>query len=108
MKVVILGAGLSGMCATERLCEKADVTVLEKAPFVGGLAASFKTEGEWIPMFYHHIIASNKYTLAALHRFNCMKGAVWKRVKVVIGIEGKSYNIQNFKNRTTASLITNA
>jgi len=83
------------MAAAEKLLDsgKFDVTILEKADHLGGLAASFKVEGEWIPKFYHHIVRSNKYTIAVLERFGLMKDAKWKRVKIAIGTKGKLYQL---------------
>lgn len=93
MRVVVLGAGLAGMCAAERLASAAEVTVLEKESYVGGLASSFEVDGEWIPKHYHHVVASNTHTISLLKRFGC-KDSVWQRIKVVIGTQGKTYNIQ--------------
>jgi len=97
MKIVILGAGLSGMAAAKSLAEHKsnEITILEKAPYAGGLASSFHMEGEEIPKFYHHIVRSNKFTIAELERFGLMKDADWKKIKVSIGIKNKVYNIQN-------------
>lgn len=38
MKTIIIGAGLTGLAAARQLKNQAQVTVLEKAPFIGGLA----------------------------------------------------------------------
>ncbi len=44
-KVVVLGAGISGLSAAWRLAEKGfDVEVYEKEPYVGGLAATLKKD----------------------------------------------------------------
>ncbi len=95
MKIVILGAGLSGMVAARELSAGNEVTILEKEDFVGGLASSFEKDGQYIPKFYHHVIASNKYTIAELERFGLLTGAQWKRIKMSIGVSGSLYNIHN-------------
>ena len=97
MKIIILGAGLSGMAAAKSLAEHSsnEIIILEKAPYSGGLASSFHMEGEEIPKFYHHIVRSNKFTIAELDRFGLMKDADWKKVKVSIGIKNNIYKIQN-------------
>ncbi len=47
-RVVVLGAGLAGLSAANRLANSGfDVTVLEAADHVGGLAASFTRETQW-------------------------------------------------------------
>lgn len=95
MKAIVLGGGLAGLAAAEKLLDsnKFDVTVLEKADYLGGLAASFEMDGEWIPKFYHHIVRSNKHTIAALERFGAMDNCVWKRVKIAIGVKDKLFEL---------------
>lgn len=45
-KIVVIGAGISGLCAAWRLAKNGfDVEVYEKEPDVGGLAATFKKDG---------------------------------------------------------------
>lgn len=95
MKIVILGAGLSGMIAGRELSKNHEVTILEKAECTGGLASSFEIEGQHIPKFYHHVISSNAYTIRELERYDLLKEAVWKRIKMNIGIFGRFYNTRN-------------
>lgn len=93
-KIIILGGGLSGLAAADKLLNKNfDVLILEKAPFLGGLASSFIEEGEQIPRFNHHIVKSNKITLEYLKRYNLMGNNTWKKIKMAIGINGKLHNI---------------
>ena len=93
--IVILGGGLAGLSAADKLLDsrKFEVVILERAPFLGGLASSFEMEGEQIPRFNHHIIKSNTITLRYLERFNLMGNNVWKKIKMAFGVEGKIYNI---------------
>jgi protoporphyrinogen oxidase len=93
-KVIILGGGLSGLAAAEILSKNFSVNLYESAPFVGGLASTFKINGKSIPMFYHHIIKSNKTTQKYLKEFGNITKLNWKKIKVAIGIEGK-YNTVN-------------
>jgi protoporphyrinogen oxidase len=46
-RVVVLGGGLAGLSAAARLCARGglDVVVVEAAPAVGGMSASFELEG---------------------------------------------------------------
>ncbi len=94
-KVFILGGGVSGLAAATKLLDtkKCDVTLLEKADHLGGLAASFEMEGEQIPKFYHHIVRSNKTTIKYLTQFGAMQNAKWKRVKIAILKDGKTYEL---------------
>ena len=95
MKIVVLGAGLSGMVAARELGANHEITVLEKEDFVGGLASSFERDSQYIPKFYHHAIASNNYTIAELDSFGLLETAQWQRIKMSIGISEKLYNIRN-------------
>ncbi len=94
-KVFIVGAGPSGLAAAELLAGKCDITILEKAPFLGGLAGSFLEDGEWIPFYYHHVVSHNTYTQKYLNMFGLMEECRWKKVNVAIGVNGKLYNINN-------------
>lgn len=93
--IVILGGGLAGLSAADKLLDsgKFEVVILERAPFLGGLASSFEMDGEQIPRFNHHIIKSNTITLRYLERFNLMGNNIWKKIKMAFGVEGKIYNI---------------
>jgi protoporphyrinogen oxidase len=46
-KVIILGAGVAGLAAGHELTKKSDhqVTIVEKNPYVGGLAVTLKKDG---------------------------------------------------------------
>ena len=68
-KLIIIGAGLSGLSAAEILSKHFDVEIFESQDFIGGLAANFEHNGKHIPMYYHHIVRSNIYTQAYLKRF---------------------------------------
>jgi protoporphyrinogen oxidase len=97
LRVIILGGGLSGLVAADKLLDsnKFDVTILEGAPFLGGLASSFSMEGEEIPRFNHHIVSSNTKTLEYLKRYNLLGKNKWQRVKMGFGVDGKIHNINN-------------
>lgn len=93
-KVIILGGGLSGLAAADRLLENNfNVVILEKANFLGGLASSFKEEGEEIPKFNHHIVKNNTITLEYLKKYDLLGNNTWKKIKMAIAINGKLYNI---------------
>ena len=92
--IIILGGGLSGLAAADKLLDAGQkVTILEKAPFLGGLASSFRMEGEDIPKYYHHIVSHNSKTIEYLKRYHAMDPHEWKRIKVAIGVDGKLKNI---------------
>ena len=94
-RIFILGGGLSGLVAADKLKKHFNVTILEGAPFLGGLASSFKLNGEEIPRFNHHIVKSNTTTLRYLKKYNLMGKNKWQRVKMALGYKNKLYNINN-------------
>ena len=93
-KIIILGGGLAGLSAADLLLDKKnDVIILEKAPFLGGLASSFFMEDEQIPRFNHHIVKSNSITIQYLNRYNLMGNNKWKRIKMSMAVNNKIYGI---------------
>ena len=72
MHIVIMGAGLSGLTAARVLSKHHNVSVIEHAPYVGGLASSFEINGEEIPKFYHHVIEPDKFSIGEFERLNLL------------------------------------
>ncbi len=91
--IVIVGGGLSGLAAGEILSKHFKTTILESAPYLGGLASTFEHEGKNIPFYYHHIIKSNKTTQKYLFDFGNVKKLSWKKIKIAIGVKKRLYNI---------------
>jgi protoporphyrinogen oxidase len=92
-RAIILGGGLTGLAAADILADNFDVTVIERQDHLGGLAASFEQNGEYIPKYYHHIIWHNDTTQKYLSRFGLMKGCEWKKINVGIGVKCKITDI---------------
>ncbi len=72
-KVLVLGAGLTGLTASYKLLKKGfQVTLLEKEEKVGGLAAGFKKENwAWsLEKFYHHFFTSDYSALKLAKNLN--------------------------------------
>lgn len=88
-RIVILGAGLSGLAAGEILSKYAKVKMFEKENYLGGLAATFECDGKEIPNYYHHIIKSNSRTKEYLEKFGEINKLDWKKIKVAIGVDKK-------------------
>lgn len=58
-KVIIFGAGLTGLTAARLLSEHFDVIVVEKSSFVGGLCRSTEINGTYIDIYGGHIFNSH-------------------------------------------------
>ncbi len=95
MRIIVLGGGLSGLVAADKLLDsgKVEVTILEKMPFLGGLARSIEVDGEQIPIFNHHIVRTNTKTLEYLRRYDLLGNNTWKRINLAIAWNNKVYNI---------------
>lgn len=95
MRVVVLGGGLSGLVAADRLLDSgmAEVLMLEKTSFLGGLARSVDVDGMQIPVFNHHILRTNKKTLEYLKRYDLLGNNIWKRINLAIAWDNRVYNI---------------
>ena len=94
-KVLIIGAGFTGLSAGFKLSKKEDVTIFEKDSRPGGLAIGFKESGwKWsLEKHYHHIFTSDK----AIQRLASSIGVkiLFKRPKTSIFIQGSVYRLDS-------------
>ena len=90
--VIVLGGGPAGLAAANFLAGRGlRVTLLEKDKELGGLAGSFRQDGKWIPMTYHHIMAIDTVSHEFLKRFGLWDSMIWKRIKVVFWFHNRPY-----------------
>ncbi len=103
-KILILGGGLTGLSTALKLIDQnkdLDITLLEKKPYFGGLAGSFNQDSYDIPIYYHHIIESNKATIRYLKRYNLLADCNWKPIKMALANKGKLFNINSINGLLT-------
>lgn len=63
-KVVIIGAGFTGLAAAYELSKQGiSVTVHESESEIGGLAAAFDVQGEKLDCFYHHWFTNDRHVM---------------------------------------------
>lgn len=93
-KIIVLGAGLTGLSASQLLAERNDVLVLESSDKAGGLAASFTKDGCSIPNFYHHVFRQESISRDYLIRAGVVVKD-WRRVKMSINADGRDVNFTN-------------
>jgi protoporphyrinogen oxidase len=93
---VVLGGGLSG-CATAYALAQSGlrVTVLERAPALGGLAGSFEREGHFYPLGYHHILHRDRTLLYFLDQIDALDQVHWRRIRMLFRHEGQNYDLAN-------------
>lgn len=110
-KIIILGGGLSGLAAAEKLCDKYKVMILEKENILGGLARSYNYKGNWIPIVYHHIMKVDTMTLEYIKKYSLSKYVCWNPINMVFWFNKKNYpltkphHIALFKPLSWASRI---
>lgn len=90
-KLIILGGGLSGMVAADKLKDKFEITLIEKNDYLGGLAASFKHNGFMLPKYYHQVFAHDNITKSLLKSLK-ITDLEWKKINMGICWKNKIYN----------------
>jgi protoporphyrinogen oxidase len=76
----VLGAGALGLTVGLRLAQRGHaVTVIEREPLPGGLAAGFQIEqGMWLEKFYHHLFRSDRRAIALIEELGLGDRLEWK------------------------------
>ncbi len=94
MKIAVIGAGFGGMAAAYDLRRQGhDVTVLESADYVGGLASGFK-EPHWawsVEKFYHHWFQSDSSMLGLISELGWTDKVIFPRPLTVMYHDEKFY-----------------
>lgn len=102
MKIVVIGAGFSGLSAALELTESGhDVTVLDSLDQPGGLAAGFNIPGgQRLERFYHHWFTSDKYIMGVIERLNLKNNLKFNESKT-----GLYYNKNFYKLSSPIDLL---
>lgn len=91
-KVVVIGAGYTGLVAALRLAESGNkVTILERSETVGGLASGFKIENGPLERAYHHIFKTDKDIIDMATELGIGDRLKWHDSSVSIYYEGILY-----------------
>ncbi len=120
MRIVIIGAGFTGLAAAYRLSQKGHkVSVFEKEKFPGGLAAGFKEKGwDWsLEYFFHHLFTSDSAAQNLISELGLSSKLFYTRPKTSIFYQGKisqfdsplsliSFPFLSFPNRLRTGIIT--
>lgn len=80
MQIAVLGAGALGLTAALRLAQSGHrVTVIEREPLPGGLAAGFEVEpGIWLEKFYHHLFRSDRHAIRLIDELGLGDHLEWR------------------------------
>jgi protoporphyrinogen oxidase len=91
-RVVVVGGGLSGLAATYDLVQAGyHVTILEAAPDFGGLASSFRLEGQPIERFYHFICRSDTHLIRLVDEIGLRTKLQWRHTRTAFYYNQRYY-----------------
>ena len=93
-RVVIVGAGFSGLAAAYELVQRGyRPVVLEAEPEVGGLAAAFLVDGTRIERFYHHWFTNDHHIGALVHELGLGDRLVYKQTRTGMYFANRLYRL---------------
>ena len=78
MKVIVIGAGLTGLSSALELSEEHDVIVVEKEEEAGGLAGTYARNGYRIERYYHHMFSGDEELLNLLRDLGLDRKIEWR------------------------------
>ena len=78
MKIGVIGGGLTGLVAANRLVQDHDVDLFEKMPYLGGCLSSYKVNDYWIERYYHHCFSGDTSLFALLTETGLSDKLEWK------------------------------
>lgn len=91
-RVVVIGAGLSGLAASYDLAHAGcHVTLVEASKDLGGLASSVQIEGNPVERFYHFICRSDEHLLRLVDELGLGEKVFWHQTRTSFYHEGRYY-----------------
>lgn len=91
-RVVVVGAGLSGLAASYDLAHAGwHVTLVEAAKDFGGLASSVQIEGNAVERFYHFICRSDEHLMRLIDELGLREKLFWHQTRTSFFHDGRYY-----------------
>jgi len=96
-RTAVLGAGALGLTVAVRLAQRGErVTVLEKEPLAGGLAAGFEIEPQmWLEKFYHHLFRSDRRAIAMIMELGLDDALLWRSPTTATLVNGTPHQLDS-------------
>ncbi|HEX5467167.1 MAG TPA: FAD-dependent oxidoreductase [Candidatus Limnocylindrales bacterium] len=93
----VLGAGALGLTVALRLAQAGrSVTVFEREPLPGGLAAGFEVApGIWLEKFYHHLFRSDRQAIALIEELGLGDELKWHRPITATLRDGRRWQLDS-------------
>ena len=73
--------------------EGVDVTLVEAGARLGGLAGTFRHEGRFYPLAYHHILHRDRVLLWFLRQMGQLDAVRWRRIRMLFHLDGRLWNL---------------
>jgi protoporphyrinogen oxidase len=78
MKIAIIGGGLTGLVAANRLVQDHEVDLFEKMPYLGGCLSSYKVNDYCVERYYHHCFSTDNSLFALITEMGLIDKLEWK------------------------------
>jgi len=96
LRYAVLGAGAAGLTLALRLARAGqDVTVLEREPMPGGLAAGFRVGDAWLEKFYHHLFQSDRAILSLIEELGLGGQMHWGTPETRVLWQGEMHRLDS-------------
>jgi protoporphyrinogen oxidase len=91
-RAIVIGGGPAGLKAAHELVKAGlQVTLLEAAPVLGGLASSFDVQGVTIERYYHFICRGDDDLVATLGELGLSHRLKWRDSRMAYFVDGTIY-----------------
>lgn len=90
-KILIIGGGFTGLTAAWRLAQRGDcdITIVEQAAELGGLAAGFNIAGTSLEKTYHYLFTTDDCAVRLAGELGVQDKLFWANVTNAIFLKGK-------------------
>jgi protoporphyrinogen oxidase len=92
-KILIIGGGFTGLTAALRLAQQGgyEITLVEKAPELGGLAAGFNIAGTSLEKTYHYLFTTDDYVVRLAEELGLKDALFWAETSNAIFLNGRMH-----------------